>query len=207
MGGIFNPVTAQSIGAVPVDRQVIAGTNMTGGGALSSDVTLDASGGGGGGGALTKVGEYAVATAGDAFIDIPLDADGNERYLIILEGQPSASAFVGLQLSIDDGSNFLSGASDYKRIGSNSDNRMLVTSTNGAGRDTAAQVTLTGMNNVLKEASLTGTHWTVNSAGAENGGTAGGGCNALLANDYNAIRLLVNAGNMDDFTINIYSYS
>lgn len=46
MGGI-SP-TATSIGAVPNSRQVIAGTNMTGGGSLSSDVTLNSTGSGGG---------------------------------------------------------------------------------------------------------------------------------------------------------------
>lgn len=43
----YNPPTPASIGAVPITRQVIAGSNLTGGGALSSDVTLNGSGGGG----------------------------------------------------------------------------------------------------------------------------------------------------------------
>jgi hypothetical protein len=46
--GINNPPTAASIGAVPTSRQVIAGTNMTGGGALTGNVTLNSTGGGGG---------------------------------------------------------------------------------------------------------------------------------------------------------------
>jgi hypothetical protein len=46
---ISNPITPADIGAVPTSRQVIAGVNMTGGGALSGDVTLNASGGGGSG--------------------------------------------------------------------------------------------------------------------------------------------------------------
>lgn len=44
---IYNPPTPSSIGAVPVSRQVIAGTNMTGGGNLNADVTLNSTGGGG----------------------------------------------------------------------------------------------------------------------------------------------------------------
>jgi len=48
--GVNNPVTAESIGAVPNSRQVIAGVNMSGGGALVGDITLDADGGGGSGG-------------------------------------------------------------------------------------------------------------------------------------------------------------
>jgi hypothetical protein len=48
--GVNNPVTAESIGAVPISRQVIAGVNMSGGGNLENDITLDADGGGGSGG-------------------------------------------------------------------------------------------------------------------------------------------------------------
>lgn len=45
MSFIFNPPTAASIGAVPTSRQVIAGTNMSGGGTLAADRTFNASGG------------------------------------------------------------------------------------------------------------------------------------------------------------------
>jgi hypothetical protein len=51
--GLSNPVTAQSIGAVPNTRQLIAGANVTidgaGSGALDEDLTIAAAGGGGGG--------------------------------------------------------------------------------------------------------------------------------------------------------------
>ena len=42
--GISIPVTAASIGAVPVERLLTAGTNMTGGGDLSADRTFNAAG-------------------------------------------------------------------------------------------------------------------------------------------------------------------
>jgi predicted outer membrane repeat protein len=46
---IYNPPTPQQIGAVPTSRLVNAGLNMTGGGSLANDITLNSSGGGGGG--------------------------------------------------------------------------------------------------------------------------------------------------------------
>lgn len=42
--------TLSSLGGVPETREIIAGANMSGGGDLSNDITLNASGGGGGGG-------------------------------------------------------------------------------------------------------------------------------------------------------------
>lgn len=49
MGGISFIPTAAQIGAVPTSRLVNAGTNMSGGGNLGADITLNAIGGGGGG--------------------------------------------------------------------------------------------------------------------------------------------------------------
>jgi len=45
--GINNPITPAQIGAVPIERILTAGDNMTGGGDLSANRTFNATGGGG----------------------------------------------------------------------------------------------------------------------------------------------------------------
>lgn len=71
---IYNPPTPAMIGAVPIEREIIAGMNMSGGGTLENDVTLNASGGGGNigyfGGATGSAGSAATnayATMGSCF--------------------------------------------------------------------------------------------------------------------------------------------
>lgn len=74
--GVVNP-------SVPPSRRIIAGLNMTGGGPLTGDVTLNATGGGGGGGVLINAhtfvaGEtdFTVAIS-NAFTDLGWSFQGN----------------------------------------------------------------------------------------------------------------------------------
>lgn len=100
MGGITrNP-------GVPTTRQVIAGTNMTGGGPLSADVTLNATASGSG--ALTLIQEVVTASsqANVEFASIP----GTYRDLVIIARGcgTNASQLVSVRLRFnnDTGANY-----------------------------------------------------------------------------------------------------
>ncbi len=111
MGGIFNPVTAQSIGAVPIDREVIAGTNMTGGGALSSDITLDASGGGGAAWALLS---DDVISGLPTSYDVTDLAGYNDIIMVLKDFSLTTAGAAFIRVSTNNGVSFFAGASDYQ---------------------------------------------------------------------------------------------
>jgi hypothetical protein len=107
--GIYIPPTPQSIGAVPVARQIIAGINMSGGGNLSADVTLNASGGGsgsiesarfweqqasgsGGGASTAYVGDYLARVLNQSDINI-LGASLNSNQITLPAGTYTIDVF------------------------------------------------------------------------------------------------------------------
>jgi hypothetical protein len=162
---------------------------------------------GGGGGEpvdveLTR--EYTVKNAGDAFIDLPLDAFNATEFDLVVHGTTSVDAAVYARLSNDNCATQLSGAADYKNRASNSDSKInLISQTIGSGRPYIAEFRLAGMNGgaTPKNFMLSGTGYDVNNSG---GGTAfvlGGYPNALGPDDYNGIRIYVSAGNMDGLKV------
>lgn len=107
---IVNPITPASIGAVPDTRQVIAGTNLTGGGPLSSDVTLDATGGGGGNYSSIFNQDFSSSPASV----IPIDVTGYSDILIIGYDLVHANSVRrGLQVSVNNGVSYYSTSGNY----------------------------------------------------------------------------------------------
>lgn len=98
------------IPGVPATRQIIAGTNMTGGGALSADVTLNATGGGGGGGNYVLL--QTVSASGSAAL--ALTAFDNATYsayeIIISDIVPVNNDGLFLRVSTNGGVSYDSGA-------------------------------------------------------------------------------------------------
>lgn len=155
------------------------------------------SGGGGGAGWVS----YTVATAGDAFINIPLTG---KAYEVIVRGQfVSANDYIALRWSNNGGTTWVSGASDYKDTSSNATSRVqLIGVTSGAGREFVSQFKLTGLNQARK-ASLTGTASASNSSGSLTAGTIAG-YDAINTQNINAIRIYSNGGTtMDDVLVMI----
>ena len=145
---------------------------------------------------------YNVATAGDAFIDVPLDTDDGYAYEIIINGAPSANATFLMRLSSDNGATFYSGASDYKSQGSGAASSCTLSIAVGSGRSMMNHLILSGMNVVATSRFyLNGTHHGVNSAGSPSTGAIGASPNLIGLLNYNAFRVLCNAGNMNAVTV------
>jgi hypothetical protein len=165
------------------------------------------SGGGGGAGEPVEIEltrEYSVQNAGDAFIDLPLDGFNATEFDIVVHGTPSVDAAIYARLSNDNCATQLSGAADYKNRASNSDSKInLVSQTVGSGRPYIAEFRLAGMNGgaTPKNFMLSGTGFDVNNSGGGTSFVIGGYPNALVADDYNGIRIYVSAGNMDGMKV------
>ncbi len=155
---------------------------------------------GGGGSSYTR---YVVASAGDSFVTVQLDADGGTAYHVIVKGAPSANAGLGFRLSSDNGVSIYSGSSDYKSgaAGSSSSINLARGNTIGSGRQTIADFTVVGMNTPNTKVAVTGSVFSAKSNGSTISTSIGGHNNGLAANDFNAFRIYVGSGNMDDFQI------
>lgn len=188
----------------------LSATGVTPGTYTHSSITVDAKGRitsatsgevASAGASYTK---FVVTTPGDAFIDVKLDNDNGYAYNVMVKGYTSANALLQFRISSDNGTTFYSGSSDYKyaSIGQASYIGLSSTSSLGAGRITIVNFTIAGMNVVATEKfALTGTLWSVSSAPSNLNGTMGGHNNALAAGNFNAFRVFVSAGNMNDMAV------
>jgi hypothetical protein len=156
------------------------------------------------GAGVTSFTKYTVAQGGDAFIDVPLAADGGFAYHVFIKGVPSANAGIGFRISSDNGATFYSGSGDYKwgTTGSDSYVNISAGSTVGSGRETLIDFTLAGMNVVATDRfDLTGGVFSILSSGTPINGHIGGTANAVGSNNFNAFRIFALAGTMDGFAV------
>lgn len=156
------------------------------------------------------VGNFRVATPGDNFIAVNLDADNNQIYRATVVFVPSINAALSLTISDDAGATWKTGAADYKTVSAGSGANIAITGTGGAARNCMAEFTLQGMNDAAATAEngwmqLMGNHRTVDSGGSPTTGVIGGSTNALAAGNWNAFRLLASAGNLNSAHVLVYS--
>lgn len=165
------------------------------------------------GGDISFVGSFNVATIGDQNIDVPLDADGNDEYLVTVKGkQKTGDATIFLRLSSNNGSSFYSGATDYQWVGktSSSSGTTVIHLTDnisvGTGKDVLITFKLVHMNTPSQRPLLAGSYYFLTNADAPVGGGNWGGLNSLAANDFNAFQILVGGtADADDLTVEVWS--
>jgi hypothetical protein len=162
-------------------------------------------GGGGGGGGDPDWVRYAVANPGDGFIDVPLDDDNGQIYEVVVSGIPSANCNVSLLISNDNGTSFLSASDSYKSGSTASTSSISINEGVGSGRFVVSRFTISGLNGGINPTrfGLTGSRWGIASAGTANTSAIGGGANSLGTDDYNAFRIQVSSGNMDEMFVDV----
>ena len=156
------------------------------------------------GGSGSGASKYTVAAAGDNFIDVKLDADDGYVYRVLVKGRPSADTKLFFRVSSDNGQTFHDGSADYKYydVGSSSVISLSNKKTILTNRVTIVDFTLAGMNVATTEKiALTGTIFTVATGISNVAQVIGGHNNGLPAGDFNAFRIYVPSGNMDDFVV------
>ncbi len=173
-----------------------------------ADVEITGGGGGGGSGNYLWQGDFTVATAGDAFIDFPLD-EAYDLYRIIVRGQQGAStAEMQAIMSKDGGATFENAAADYKNANSTSDTNIGLSggSTVGTGRAYVCAIDLFVDHTGTLRFSLTGTSFAATSSGGVLPDLIGGmpnGFPAPYAIDF--MRVQTTAGDLDDITVSVYA--
>jgi hypothetical protein len=144
----------------------------------------------GGGGSATV---YQVASAGDAFIAVPLDSDNGLAYRVVVRGTLPSDGGIWMRISNDNAVTFKSGAADYKSQSSNSTANMnLTNATIGSGREFVVSLTLTGMNGGAspRRFVFAGTSTCVQNTGVLAVLAIAGYPNGLTADDYNGFEIL-----------------
>ncbi|MFL0357582.1 hypothetical protein ACI5KX_14045 [Erythrobacter sp. GH1-10] len=159
-------------------------------------------GGGGGQGSLAT--KYVVANAGDSFIDVKLDADDGYAYRIMVKGAPTASSRVRFRISDDNGQTYYDAPGYYKSYTSGAESSIDLTSgrTILAGRNTIITFTIAGMNvSTLEAFAVVGEVFGVDTGTSNVLRHVGGHNNGAGTGNFNAIRIFVLSGTMDDFAV------
>lgn len=167
-----------------------------------------------GGGDFVFMGDFGVASPGDAFINVDMRSSVNPQFadfldhdfFVVVEGDigPANSAYFFriLQDGVEQ-----SGASDYKDDANTATSAIrLLRGTAGSGRRASTQFTVSGLNaSTNKRVSLVGTGFSATSTGAVIALGIGGHNNGLAANTNNGMRILVLAGDMDDMRVKVWA--
>lgn len=183
----------------PATVKLVAGSNVTVTDNGDGTFTI-ASTGGGGSATYNKAG---VATAGDAFISVPLDSDNGYMYEVVVKGQPSANASLQFRISTDNGATFKAGSTDYKDYPTGTQAaQSTISGAAGSARQHMIAFTLVGMNVAATESfTLNGTHQTVSSTGGLSSGTIAASQGALANDNWNAFQIRCSAGAMDGYSV------
>lgn len=164
------------------------------------------------------LGEFTVATGGDAFIDVDMRSSVNPQfanfknndYEVVVYGQTGPSNAAASLVLLQDGVP-LTTAGSYKQdnAGSVAEVRMS-NGTGGANRTFIAKFVITGINRdnaTTERFTLTGDAYTVSSGGGALNLACAGTINGTPLLTDNGFRMQLSAGDMDDMRVRVWALS